>query len=86
MADQLPEDAAPSWQLSDRAVSLRVDAGGNKASQLSVILIEHPDGGVTGTGQVARDIEQAAQDALEVELGDEHPARVEQQTQAAIVE
>ena len=73
LLDQQPEDAATAGQLPDPAVRGVVDAGRDESLELLAALVEHADGRVARTGEIARDIEQP-QDRLDVQRGDEESA------------
>ena len=73
LLDQQPEDAATAGQVPDRAMRVRVDAGGDEALELLPALVEHAHGRVARAGDLARDVEQLLQDRLDVELGDQSP-------------
>ena len=57
-----------------------------KRSSDSPVRVEDADGGVARPGHLARDVEQLLQDRLELELGDQDPARVDQAPEAEFVE
>jgi hypothetical protein len=42
LVDEHAEQAAPAWQIADRAVGLLVDAAREKARQLAAIVVEMP--------------------------------------------
>ena len=86
LLDQQAEHAAPARQVADRAPRLLVDAVGDEALQLVAVLVEHAERGVAGAGQLAGDLEHAAEDDLRVELGDEAAADVDQLAQPGLVQ
>ena len=53
----------------------RIDAAGDEALELGAALIENAEGGISRAGHPARDVEQLADDVLDLELGDEPAAR-----------
>ena len=58
-----------------------------KRSSSCACLVEHADGRVARAGDLARDVEQLAQDRLDVDLGDEQPAPgIDEAPQAGLVE
>ena len=71
VGDQHAEHAAPAREVADRAVRLRVDAGGQEALEPLAPLVQHADRGVARAGQLARDLEQPFEDGLGIEDGDE---------------
>jgi len=85
VADQHAEDAAAAREVADAAVGLLVDARGEEALERLAPLVEHADRGVAGAGHVARRFEQALEDGVRVELGDQRAARVEQTSETALI-
>ena len=73
-------------QLADRAVSLGIDPGGDELLELPAVVVEHADRRVARPSDLAGDIEQALQDRLEIEVGDEPAAGLDQAAQALLVE
>ena len=83
--DQQAEDAAAAGRIADRAVRLGVDPGGDEALELLPAVVEHADGRVARAGDLAGDVEQPMQHRVDVELGDEPPARIDQAPEAELV-
>ena len=75
----------PARRIADRAPRLAVDPGGHEALQPLARRIQHADRGVARAGQLARDVERAAQHDLGVEHGDERAPDIEQPPQAGLV-
>ena len=69
VADEDAEDPVPSGQVADRAVGLRVDPAGQEALELPAAVVEDAERRVARAGQLARHLEHAVEDDLEVELG-----------------
>ena len=84
--DQQAEHAAPPWQAADLLPFLLADPVGDEALEFVAVLVEDAERGVAGAGQLAGDLEQAAEDDLRVELGDEAAADLDQLAQASLVE
>ena len=83
--DQHAQDAAPPGERSDRPPRLPVDAQGHEALELVAVLVEDPQGGVARAGELPRRLEQPLEQGLDVELGHEPTARVQQATEPAVV-
>ena len=65
---------------------VRVDPAGEEALELLAALVEDAQRGVAGAGELARHLEHAVEDHLEVELGDQGAPHVEEPAQALRVE
>ena len=85
LADQHPEDAAPARQFADGAMGVLVDAGGQEALKALAPLVEHADGRVARARQLARDLEQALEHRLGIELGDERPPDLQQAPEPLLI-
>ena len=85
LADQHPEDPAAAGQLADRAMGVLVDTGREEALEALAPLVEHADGRVARARQLARDLEQALEHRLGIELGDERPPDVQQAPQPPLI-
>ena len=84
--DQHAEDAAAARQVADRGVLRLVDADAEESLQLGAALVEDAERGVLGAGQRARLVEHALQQRLQVQLGDDRAADVQDSSQASFVE
>ena len=76
--DQHAEDPAATRQVADRGVGRGVDAAGEEALERPALLVEHADGRIARAGQLAGGLEQPLEHDLEVELGDERAAGLEE--------
>jgi hypothetical protein len=86
VADELAEDAVTARQVADRLARLRIDPTGDEALQLAAVLVENADGGVAGAGQLAGDAQQLLEHGVDLELGDQTAARLQQRRKAGLVE
>jgi len=84
--DEHPEDPVAARQVADRPVGLGVDAAREEALELLTTLVENPQRRVARARQLLSDIEDALQDELEIELGYDGAAHVDESAQALIVE
>ncbi len=84
--DQLAEQAMALGQRPDALAGLLVDADVDEPLELALLLVEHTDRRVAGSGQVARRLEQLREHRLEVELGDELARDREQAPKLGAVE
>ena len=85
LLDQQPEDAPAAWEVADRPVRVGVDPGGDEALELLPAVVEHADGRVARAGDLAGDVEQLLEHGLDVEFGDQAPARIDQAPEAELV-
>src|SRR5262249_36166346 len=69
----------------DPAVRLLVDARGEEALERLAAFVEHADRGIAGAGDLARDLEQAQEHGVRVQLGDQRAAGGEQRAQASLI-
>ena len=76
--DQQAEDPAPAREVADRRVRGRVDAAGEEALERPPLRVEHADGRVARAGQLACGLQQPLEHDLEVELGDERAAGLQE--------
>ena len=83
--DQQAEDPAPAGQIADRPVRLGIDPGGDEALELLPAIVEDADGGVARAGDLAGDVEEPYEHRVDVELGDEPRARIDQAPEAELV-
>ncbi len=86
LVDQDAEDAAPAREVPDRAARVGLDAEGEEALQLAAVGVEDPERRVVRARDARGDVQQLLEQVLEVELGDERTARVDQAAQARRVE
>ena len=82
--DEHAENPAPAREIADRPVRRLVDPEGHEALQPGAVLVEHADRRVLRARDLGRDLQQLAQDPLEVEVGDERAACAEQPAQGRI--
>ena len=61
------------------------DAGRQEALEALAPLVEHADGRVARARQLARDLEQALEHRLGIELGDERPPDVQQAPEPLLI-
>jgi hypothetical protein len=73
-------------EVADRRMDVRVDPDREEALEPLAALVEHAEGGVLRARQLARDLEDALQQPLDVELRDEGLADVEEPEQALLAE
>src|SRR5262249_26583494 len=85
VGDEQAEDAAPARQVADGLAGLGVDAAGDEALKLDATVVEDAQRGVAGAGHAPGDLEQLADDALEIELGHETATGLDQLPQAGSV-
>ena len=69
--DQLAEHTVPAGKRTDDPACLLVDAEGQEALELALVLVEDAERRVAGPRQVAGGLEQLIQYRLEIELGNE---------------
>ncbi len=82
--DQGPEDAAAARKLTDVAVGLIIDAGGDESGEFGAWLVEHSEGGVLRPGEAASLGQDLIEDPVRIKLGDERLADVEQPTESIV--
>ena len=82
LVDQQPEDAAAARQVADRGVDRRLLAGGQELRQLAALVVEHAERGVARAAQLAGGLHHALQQDVEIELGRQRAADVQQLAQA----
>src|SRR6478672_11643236 len=82
VADQLPKHAPAAWQAPDRPSRLLVDAGVDEALQAFLRLVEDPEGRVAGARQLAGGFDHVLQHDLDVELGEDPTADLDQPPEA----
>lgn len=78
VADQHPQDAAPTWQLPDRGVGLGVDAVGDEALELPAARVDDPERGIAGPGQLGGRLDEALEHRLERQLGAERDSGLDE--------
>ncbi len=83
-ADQLAEDSVAAREVTDRADGLVVHAAGEEPREPRLRLVEDAERRVARARQVARDLQDTLQHLVEVQLGDERPAHVEESQQTDI--
>ena len=76
----------PRGSVADRVRARLVDAVGDEALQLVTVFVEHAERGVARPGQLAGNLEHAAEDDLGVELGHQAAAGIDQLPQARLIE
>ena len=76
-----PRGRSPIASRSRRAIP-RV----TKRSQLAAVLVEHADRRVAGAGQLAGDAQQLLEHGVDLELGHEAAAGLQQRREAGFVE
>jgi hypothetical protein len=86
LGDQDAEDAVPAWKVADGGVGGLVDSDGEETLELLAPVVENPEGGVSGARQLACDVEHPIQQAVDVELGDEGLAHVEEAAKTLLSE
>ena len=84
--DEQSEDAASARQVADRAMAIGINAAGDEALELGAALIENAERGISRAGHPARHVEQLADDALDLELGDEPAPGLDELPQAGSIE
>ncbi len=82
LANQLAEDPAATRQAADRAFGLVADAEVDEAFELGATGVEHAQCRVLGRGDLARRLHDRAENHLEVELGEDRRANVDQPPEA----
>jgi hypothetical protein len=82
LADQLAEDAAATGQVADLAPDLLVDADVDEAFEFAPAGVEDAERGIAGAGQLPRRIDHRPQHRLDVELGEEAVADVDEPAKA----
>ncbi len=76
--DECPKHPAAARQVADRVCGGVVDAARDEALELGAVLVEHADRRVTGAGQLARGLQHMAEHRIEIELGDDEAANIDQ--------
>ena len=84
-ADQLAKHTEAPRQIADPLPGRLVDADVDEALEFVAVLIEDAERRVAGAGQLAGDLDHFVQHRLEVELGDEPPADVDQPAKPMLV-
>src|SRR3954454_15322183 len=84
--DEQPKHAAAARQVTDPLVFGRLDAAREEALQVRLRRIEDAERGVLSLGHVGRDIEQPCEYTLEVELGHERPAGLDQLVESILAQ
>ena len=77
------------WPRGGSPIALalgRVDAARDEAPQLAAVVVEDPDRGVARAGQLAGDAQQLLEHGVDLELGHQPAARLEQRREARFVE
>jgi len=82
LVDQQTEDPAAARQVADRLVQPRVRSGGEELGQLAALVVEHAERRVARAAQLASGLHYALQEDVEVQLGRQGTADVQQLTQA----
>jgi hypothetical protein len=85
VADQDPEEPAPVRQVADRPVGLLVDALRDELLERLAPLVEHADRGVASGGDLLGDVEQAVEEDVRVELGEQRTSDVQQPAKPRVV-
>lgn len=82
LADQLAKDAAPAWQVADFPLGLIVDPQVDEALELGLAAVEHTQRGVLSSRQLSCGLHHRMQDRLQVKLGEQRSAYVDQAPEA----
>ena len=78
LADQLAEEAVAARKWSDALSRRLVDTHEDESFELTLVRVKDPQRRVLGAGQVAACIQDVPKDRLEVQLGDERAAHIQQ--------
>jgi len=82
LVDQQPEDPAAARQVADRHVQRGLRAGGEELGQLAALVVEHAERRVARAAQLASGLHHALKEDIEVQLGRQGTADVQQLAQA----
>ena len=82
VVDEHAEHAAPVRRVADRPPARVVEPAREEARQPLALRVEHPDRRIVRARELPRGVEQPVQHGVEVDLGDERAARVEQAREA----
>ena len=85
LVDQDAEQPAAAWQVADDAVGLLVDAAREEAVELAALVVEDAQRGVAGARELRGGLQQAVQDGLEVELGQQPAPGLDEPRKPALV-
>ena len=77
---------AAARQLADGAPRLLVDPGREEALEPAPLGVEYPDRGIARARELASRLEDALQDRLAVQLGDDRCADLEQEAEPPLIE
>jgi hypothetical protein len=86
LIDQNSQNSASMREVADLPLRRCIDSERQEALERAAVVGEHPDGGVTRAGEIGRGVEHTAEHRLEVEVGDEDTAYVEQPAEAYDIE
>ena len=76
----------PARRVADPLALGLADAPGDEAPQLAAVVVQHPERGVPGAGQLAGDAQQLLEHGVDLELGHQPAARLEERREARFVE
>jgi hypothetical protein len=85
LVDQHPEDPAATREIPDRAMRLLVDALGDELLEQLSPLVEHADRRIPRAGEFLRYLQQAVEDHIRVQLGEQRAPDVEQAAEPRFV-
>ena len=85
-ADELAEDAVAARRVTDPPHRGLVETAGEEPLEAGARVVEHAQRRVARPGQLTRDVEDAPEHLVEVELGHERPAHLQQPVQAGVVQ